>query len=299
LTGVEPGDDDVPALTSINRAFEPLAVRQRVEQAVELLPGEHVLTSSFGAQAAVMLHLVNEVIPGIPVILLDTGYLFPETYRFIDQLTEQLKLNLKVFRADSSPAWQESRFGKLWDQGLDGIERYNRINKLEPLERALLELEAGTWFAGLRRAQTQTRSTIVPIEFKRGRYKVHPFRLERPGHRPLLERSSPPVSSPVGEGLFVDWRLAYHPLAERRGQHGRASILRPETRVRPARMRRATVAPYPTSILSLTAPSMTAMHARVIRGGSRIAAREASKTPGMDPSKREPRMLKFTCPKTA
>jgi len=200
LTGVEPGDDDVPALTSINRAFEPLAVRQRVEQAVELLPGEHVLTSSFGAQAAVMLHLVNEVIPGIPVILLDTGYLFPETYRFIDQLTEQLKLNLKVFRADSSPAWQESRFGKLWDQGLDGIERYNRINKLEPLERALLELEAGTWFAGLRRAQTQTRSTIVPIEFKRGRYKVHP----------LFDWSDQDIGR-----YLSDHHLPYHPLWEK------------------------------------------------------------------------------------
>ncbi len=162
-------------LAGLNRAIEPLSARQRIERTLELLPGNHVLTSSFGAQSAVMLHLVNSVIPGVPVVLLDTGYLFPETYNFIDALTERLKLNLKVFRADASPAWQESRFGKLWNQGLVGIERYNRINKQEPLDRAFNELHAGTWFAGLRRAQAETRSRIFPVEFKRGRYKVNPL----------------------------------------------------------------------------------------------------------------------------
>src|SRR5580698_5347458 len=166
---------DARALADINRGFVSLSPQQRVEQAAELLPAEHVLTSSFGAQAAVMLHLTNTVIPRIPVILIDTGYLFPETYRFIDQLTDCLNLNLKVFRSDASPAWQESRFGKLWDQGLAGIEQYNRINKQEPLDRALRELGAETWFAGLRRVQAETRAQIAPIEFKRGRYKVHPL----------------------------------------------------------------------------------------------------------------------------
>jgi phosphoadenosine phosphosulfate reductase len=168
-------DPDRDTLATINRSFEALAARQRVEQALELLPGAYVLSSSFGAQSAVMLHLVNSIVPNIPVVLIDTGYLFPETYRFIDELTEKLKLNLKIFRSDSSPAWQESRFGKLWDQGLDGIERYNRINKKEPMERALRELGASTWFSGLRRAQAKTRADTDPIEFKRGRYKVHPI----------------------------------------------------------------------------------------------------------------------------
>ena len=64
-----------------------------------------------------MLHLVNLVQPNVPVVLLDTGYLFPETYGFIDELTERLKLNLKVFRAESSPAWQETRFRKVVGSG--------------------------------------------------------------------------------------------------------------------------------------------------------------------------------------
>jgi phosphoadenosine phosphosulfate reductase len=188
---------DGRSLASINRAFETLPAQQRIEQALELLPGAYVLTSSFGTQAAVMLHLVNRVTPGIPVVLIDTGYLFPETYSFIDQLTEKLKLNLKVFRSDSSPAWQERRFGKLWDQGLAGIEEYNRINKVEPLDRALRELGAQTWFSGLRRSQAHSRAHIAPIEFKRGRYKVHP----------LLNWTDRDV------GLYLkENELPYHPL---------------------------------------------------------------------------------------
>jgi phosphoadenosine phosphosulfate reductase len=188
---------DAGALRKINHAFVSLSAEQRVEQARELLPGAHVLTSSFGAQAAVMLHLVTRVIPKIPVILIDTGYLFPETYRFVDDLTARLELDLKVVRSDASPAWQESRFGKLWDQGLEGIEQYNRINKQEPLERALKDLGAETWFAGLRRVQADTRAQIAPIGFKRGRYKVHP----------LFDWSDRDV------GQYLEkHRLPYHPL---------------------------------------------------------------------------------------
>jgi phosphoadenosine phosphosulfate reductase len=122
-----------------------------------------------------MLHLVTRAAPGIPVVLIDTGYLFPETYRFIDELTMRLDLNLHTFRSESSPAWQETRWGRLWEQGLDGIERYNRVNKVEPMQRALAELRASTWFSGLRRQQAESRERIAPIEFQRGRYKVHPL----------------------------------------------------------------------------------------------------------------------------
>ena len=170
-----PAFDDRDSLADINQALGALSASERVEHALRLLPGRHVLSSSFGAQAAVMLHLVTRIRPDIPVILVDTGYLFPETYDFVDQLTLRLELNLKVVRSDVSPAWQERRFGRRWEQGLSGIEQYNRINKLEPMERALRELEAETWFSGLRRQQGSTRARTAPIEFRRDRYKVHPI----------------------------------------------------------------------------------------------------------------------------
>jgi phosphoadenosine phosphosulfate reductase len=85
----------------------------RVRWALDHLPGPHALSSSFGAQAAVSLHLVTRADPKIPVIVVDTGYLFPETYRFIDTLGQQLSLNTKVFSSEQSTAWFEARHGKL------------------------------------------------------------------------------------------------------------------------------------------------------------------------------------------
>lgn len=152
-----------------------MTAQERVRWALERLPGNHVLSSSFGAQAAVSLHLLTRAAPGIPVILVDTGYLFPETYRYVDELRERLDLHLKVYRSELSPAWQEARSGRLWEQGLAGLEAYNRINKVEPMRRALRELRAGTWFAGLRRGQADTRANIPFLEITGGRWKVHPI----------------------------------------------------------------------------------------------------------------------------
>ena len=163
-------------LDALNAEFRGLRAAERVARALELLPGQHVLSSSFGAQAAVSLHLVTSAAPRIPVILIDTGYLFPETYRFVDGLRQRFDLNLKVYRSGLSPAWLEARHGRLWEQGREGIERYNQLHKVEPMERALRELRAGTWFAGLRREQAASRAVIGPVQLTgAGRFKVHPI----------------------------------------------------------------------------------------------------------------------------
>jgi phosphoadenosine phosphosulfate reductase len=94
-----PKVERILALAETNAQLEKLDAEGRVAWALENLPGDYVLSSSFGIQAAVSLHLVNQIRPDIPVILTDTGYLFPETYQFIDELTDKLKLNLKVYRA--------------------------------------------------------------------------------------------------------------------------------------------------------------------------------------------------------
>ncbi|PHM68528.1 phosphoadenylyl-sulfate reductase [Xenorhabdus sp. KJ12.1] len=163
------------ALAETNQQLELLDARQRVLWALEHLPGEFILSSSFGIQAAVCLHLVTQEYPDIPVILTDTGYLFPETYQFIDKLADKLNLNLKIFRAEQSPTWQEARYGKLWEQGVDGIERYNQINKVEPMNRALKTLDAQTWFAGLRRQQSESRASLPVLAVQRGVYKILPI----------------------------------------------------------------------------------------------------------------------------
>ena len=163
------------ALLSINQHLESLSAEARMAWAMVNLPGNLALTSSFGIQAAVCLHLVTRYQPEIPIIFTDTGYLFPETYQFVDRLTEQLQLNLHIYRSDFSPAWQEARYGKLWEQGEVGINKYNQINKVEPLQRALSSLQVRAWFAGLRREQSDTRATLPVLSIQRGYFKFLPI----------------------------------------------------------------------------------------------------------------------------
>lgn len=200
LVSIEQERGVAHALEAGNRRLAALAPPARIEWAFAELPGEHVLSSSFGAQAAVCLHLVTRIRADIPVVLIDTGYLFAETYRFVDLLTERLALNLQVFRPERSPAWQEARHGPRWERGLAGIESYNKENKVAPMRRALAGLGAGTWLAGLRRAQARTRARIPFLDRINGRWKVHPIAdwSDRDVHR-YLERH----------------RLPYHPLWQR------------------------------------------------------------------------------------
>lgn len=169
-----PRDEQAQALAEVNRELATFNAEDRVRWAFDNLAGEFMLSSSFGIQGAVMLHLVTRVQPDIPVVLTDTGYLFPETYQFIDALTERLRLNLKVYRAELTPAWQESRFGRLWEQGVEGLDRYNQMNKVEPMQRAMNDLRVGTWFSGLRRDQANSRAQLPVLAVQRGVFKVLP-----------------------------------------------------------------------------------------------------------------------------
>ncbi|MFK7954574.1 MAG: phosphoadenylyl-sulfate reductase [Lysobacterales bacterium] len=163
------------AASCANASLSKLTAQQRVRWSLENLPGEFMLSSSFGIQSALMLHLVTQEWPDIPVVLIDTGYLFPETYQFVDQLNDRLKLNLKVYQPRMSPAWQEAMYGKRWEQGRDGMDAYNEQAKVVPMRRALDELNVSTWFAGLRRAQSDTRTQREVVELSGERWKVHPI----------------------------------------------------------------------------------------------------------------------------
>ncbi len=166
---------ETAALNRANAVLAGMSAEQRTRWAINTLPGAPVLTSSFGAQSAVSLHLITRQRPDIPVILIDTGYLFPETYRFVDQLSARLKLDLRVFRSRRSPAWQEACDGQRWNQGIAGIEAYNEENKVEPMRRALAALDVGVWFAGLRRDQADSRRSLDFVKRHGDIWKVHPI----------------------------------------------------------------------------------------------------------------------------
>ena len=205
-------------LEQINQTLAAATAEDRVAYALGQWKPNIVLSSSFGAQAAVLLHMVTRQWPDIPVVLLDTQYLFPETYRFVDELTDRLSLNLKIYSSPLSREWQEARWGKLWEQGIEGITQFNQINKVEPMARALNELEAQSWITGLRRSQSSTRQNLLALAEQEDRVKVHPIydwsnkdvhqyltKNDLPYH-PLWEQGYVSIgdvqtSRPLGEGM--------------------------------------------------------------------------------------------------
>ena len=155
--------------------LELASATERIAWAYHTFGDALVLTTSFGVQSAVMLHLVTTQIPKIPIVFIDTGYLFPATYTFAAELTERLNLNLRTYTPKQTAAQQEALYGKLWEQGLDGLEHYNRINKVEPMNRAVKELGATAWLSGLRRTQSSTRKTRKVVEAQNKVTKIYPI----------------------------------------------------------------------------------------------------------------------------
>jgi len=161
--------------TSENTELEQLDAIDRVAWAWDRFGEDLVVSTSFGLQSAVMLHLVSKVNKEIPIIFVDTGYLFPETYEYAETLCEQLGIRPKTFSAGLSQTYQEIRFGKLWEQGAEGMERYNLMNKVEPMQRALKELSAKGWLSGLRRGQSKSRADRTYVETQNGTVKIYPI----------------------------------------------------------------------------------------------------------------------------
>jgi phosphoadenosine phosphosulfate reductase len=162
-------------LDRVNREFSHASAQDLVAWAYERFGQGLVMSSSFGATAAVMLHLVSQAAPNMPILCIDTGYLFPETYRFAEQLQQRFKLNLRWYSASMTQARQEALYGQLWDQGDDGVKQYLYLNKVEPMQRALADLNASAWLAGLRADQTEHRAGLRRIDAQDGRIKVHPI----------------------------------------------------------------------------------------------------------------------------
>ena len=129
------------------------------------------LTTSFGIQAAVSLHLVSKLEKAVPVIWVDTGYLPPETYRYAESMIELLGLQVHVAQAQISPARMEALYGRLWETGrVEDMEAYLRIRKVEPLDQAMEALNVRCWASGVRGRQTEHRSTMQPLAEVRGRW---------------------------------------------------------------------------------------------------------------------------------
>jgi phosphoadenosine phosphosulfate reductase len=139
------------------------------------LAGDVAVVSSFGAESAVLLHLVAEIDPNTPVLFLDTGKHFPETLAYRDLLVERLGLtNLIVLRPDPAVLAKRDESGLRWSYDPDGC---CEIRKVEPLARALETFDAS--ITGRKSFQSSTRANLPRFEMDKsdaqGRLKINPL----------------------------------------------------------------------------------------------------------------------------
>lgn len=133
--------------------------------------GQIALVSSFGAEAAVLLHMVSEIDPAIPVLFLNTGKIFGETLRYRAQLVDRLGLqDVRDIKPSAGRLDARDPGGVLWASDPDAC---CYIRKVEPLNRALTGFSA--WITGRKRIHGGDRSSLPVIEAGDGRFKVNPL----------------------------------------------------------------------------------------------------------------------------
>ncbi|HYR82590.1 MAG TPA: phosphoadenylyl-sulfate reductase, partial [Terriglobia bacterium] len=151
---------DVDRIAETVESFSPESALEAVLAANE--SARPCLTSSFQAEDMAVLHLLRKRIPDVPVLFLDTGYHFPQTYDYRDRLAKEWSLNLVNVLPIQTVAHQESAFGVLYRSD---PTRCCQLRKVEPLLGALEPFDV--WFTGLRREQSPTRKNLKKVELHR------------------------------------------------------------------------------------------------------------------------------------
>ena len=187
---------DVGILHALTRRFGDAEAREVVTCMVnDIFPGEVAAVSSFGAEAAVLLHMIALADRSTPVVFLDTEKHFDETLAYRDLLIDRLRLaDVRIVKPDAGELARLDGAGTLWSQHPDGC---CEIRKVAPLNAALRDFDA--WFTGRKRAHGGGRSDLTMFEAVDGQIKVNP----------LVHWTGPMI-----EAYMENHALPRHPLVE-------------------------------------------------------------------------------------
>jgi phosphoadenosine phosphosulfate reductase len=189
-------------LQTLNQLFEKQEPSTIVEWSANQFGPDLIMSSSFGAESALLIHMAIQVMPGIKIVFVDTGYLFPETHQFMEQLRQRFDLNVWTYRTRNDPIAYLHHAGEgdpTWRKDIDSC---CGANKNEPMERAMRELAPKGWLRGIRRNQADTRRNAAFLEWS-ARYQCHAV-------SPLLNWT--------GREIYAYMKkhdLPYHPLYEK------------------------------------------------------------------------------------
>ena len=178
-------------LEALNDEFEHRHALVIIAWGVETFGDDIALSSSFGADSAVMLHLATQVKPDIKVVTVNTGFLFQQTLDFQEQLRQRLGLNICEYKPALSREQFLAHHGKMWRSAPDSC---CGMNKREPFDRAKRELGLRSWMTGVRREQSNTRrNTAIVSRDHEGLLKLCPIATwtAKDVHYYLLENDLP------------------------------------------------------------------------------------------------------------
>ena len=185
----------LPPADALDRALRTASPQEVIAAALATVGRDRLaLVSSFGTQSAALLKVMADVDPAIPVIFLDTGWLFEETLAYRDTLIEKLGLrDVRAIKPAEETLSREDPDRDLWFSNPDAC---CRIRKVEPLQRALQSFDG--WINGRKRFQGGLRTDIAVVEQDGARLKFNPFAN---------------VSREEIEAIFKSAELPPHPLA--------------------------------------------------------------------------------------
>nr|AUG32632.1 phosphoadenosine phosphosulfate reductase [Paulinella longichromatophora] len=156
--------------------LKTLSPQERLSWGLTTFGDQFTLTTSFGIQSAVSLHMLSKLQGKVKVIWIDTGYLPLETYQYAETLCELLSVSVWVAQSSISPARMEALHGKLWETGsVKDLETYHLIRKIGPLENAFEMNNISCWASGVRGSQTDHRSSMHLLDPIRGRWSIRPL----------------------------------------------------------------------------------------------------------------------------
>jgi phosphoadenosine phosphosulfate reductase len=193
---------DLSTLDQLNQLFESSDPSKIIDWAAAQFGGDLVMTSSFGAESALLLHMASHILPGIKVIMIDTGYLFPETWQHMEALRRRLDLNVWVYRTKNDPITWLHHAGEPNPMWRNDVTACCAANKNEPMERAMKDLTPRAWIRGIRRNQAETRQAAKFVSWSE-RYQCFAV-------SPLLNWSGKEIS-----GYMKKHDLPFHPLYEK------------------------------------------------------------------------------------
>jgi phosphoadenosine phosphosulfate reductase len=188
-------------LEDVNTVLEAQDPPRILDWAAREFGDEVIMSSSFGSESAVLIHLATQVLPRIRIVMVDTGYLFPETHQFMESLRRRFDLNVWVYRTKNDPIRYLEIAGETDPKLRMDTDRCCKVNKNEPFDRAIKELKPRAWLRGIRRSQGETRSDRKIVEWS-DRHKCYAI-------SPLVVWSEEQV-----QAYMKQYDLPFHPLYE-------------------------------------------------------------------------------------